>query len=178
MLEPTVDSIILKPGSCNCNDTCSTVSLPHAPFRKGQGLQAYLTSDTIIKLEYTDAVRSAGFVDALFLCFIIGHGILGLLEVTVTQAELRNKIFRVLGGQASYRDRAGFVSKARYYIAKAIASFSFLLAIAAAIISPAVFISSVVINEINVWSYPVSEKEDAVGQVSYPIQFSKDLTNS
>lgn len=31
-----------------------------------------------------------------------------------------------------------------------------------------VFIGSVIINEVNVWGYPVSEQFDAVGQVRYP----------
>ena len=99
---------------------------------------------------------------------MIGHGVLGLLEIHFTQAGLRNKVFLLLAGRIPYYGRVGFASKARYYIAKATASLSFMLAIIAAIVAPAVFISSVIINEINVWGYPVSERFDAVGQASYP----------
>ncbi|KAL8829958.1 MAG: hypothetical protein Q9191_001713 [Dirinaria sp. TL-2023a] len=144
-----------------CNDTCGAVSVPHTPFRKGQALQAYLISDSTIKLTSTDSVYQASIIDAVFLCFIIGHGILGLLEVEITQAELRNKTFLLLSGPGSYRTRIGFVSRTRYYIAKSIGSFLFMLAIAVAIISPAVFISSAIINEIIVWGYPISEAPDA-----------------
>ena len=152
--------------SCGCNDTCGAVSLSQAPFRTGQNLQAYLVSNTTIKLTQSEAIFWFNIVDALLLIFIFGHGILGLLEVKFTQAELRNKVFLVIGGKSSYSDRAGFASKARYYIAKAIASLFFIFAIAVAIVSPAVFTFSVVINEIKVWGYPVSERSDNVGQWS------------
>jgi len=152
--------------SCNCNDTCGAVSLSQAPFRTGQNLQIYLVLDTTIKLTLSDAVLWIHFVDAFLFIFIFGHGILGLLEIKFTQAELRNKVFLIFGGKSSYSDRAGFVSEARYYIAKAIATLSFIFAIAVAIMTPAVFTISVIINEINVWGYPVSERSDAVGQWS------------
>ncbi|KAI4152438.1 MAG: hypothetical protein L6R39_001814 [Caloplaca ligustica] len=135
--------------------------------KRNQGLQAYLISERTLKLTASNAVYWANIVNAVFLCFIIGHGILGLLQIRFTQTELRNKLFAKLGGSVAYNERAGMASKARYYIAKTVASSSYILAWAAAIICPAVFISSVVINEINVWGYPVSEKSDAVGQASY-----------
>lgn len=152
--------------TCNCNDSCGAVSLSQAPFRTGQNLQPYLVSNTIIKLTDSDPVLWFDIIDAMLLIFIFGHGILSLLEVKFTQAKLRNKVFLIIGGKTSYSDRAGFASKARYYIAKATASLFFIFAIAVAIVSPAVFIVSVVINEIKVWGYPVSERFDAVGQWS------------
>lgn len=151
---------------CNCNDSCGAVSLSEAPFRTGQNLQVYLISDMTIRLTFSNTVFWVGVVDTLLLGFIFGHGILSLLEVKFTQAELRNKVFLIFGGKLSYSDRAGFASKARYYIGKAIASTFFIFPIAVAMITPAVFTVSVIINEINVWGYPVSERPDAVGQWS------------
>ena len=160
--------LVLKPSRCNCNDTCGAVSLPHAPFRKGQGLQAYLISDRTITLTSKDSVNWAYLVNVAFLCFIILHGIFGLLEANFTQAELRNRMFLLLGGKIPYSDRGGLPSKARYYLAKFIALCFFIGAIAVAIIGPAVFISSVIINEIITWDYPVAEEPDAIGQARYP----------
>lgn len=151
---------------CNCNDSCGAVSLSQAPFRTGQSLQPYLISDMTIKLVLSKTVFWVGIVDALLLGFIFGHGILALLEVKLTQAELRNKVFLIIGGRSSFSHRPNFASKARYYIAKAVASTFFLIAIAVAIITPVVFTVSIIINEINVWGYPVSERPDAVGQWS------------
>lgn len=107
-------------------------------------------------------------VNVCFLCFIVVHGILSLVEANFTQAELRNKIFLLLAGNKPYVERASKSSKTRYYMAKSIALSFFIGAIVAAIICPAVYVSSVIINEIITWGYPVSEQPDAIGQVSNP----------
>jgi len=151
---------------CNCNDTCGAVSLPNPPFRHGQNLQAFLLSDRTQNLLQKDAVRWVSIVNTCFLCFIVVHGILGLLEINMTQAELRNKIFLLLADKKPYSERATIGSKTRYYIAKSIALSFFIGAIVAAILCPAVYISSVIINEILTWGYPVTEQGDAIGQAS------------
>lgn len=73
---------------CNCTDTCGAVSLPSAPFRHGQNLQAYLISDRTVELLSTNGLYWANIIDAIFLCFILGHGILGFLEVQFTQVSI------------------------------------------------------------------------------------------
>ncbi|KAL8627431.1 hypothetical protein Q9189_006869 [Teloschistes chrysophthalmus] len=60
-----------------------------------------------------------------------------------------------------------YQNRTRYFLAKAIACIWYIAAWAAAVVCPAVFISSVIIDEIYVWGYPVSEKYDAVGQASH-----------
>ena len=105
-------------------------------------------------------------LNLVVLCFITIHGLCSLPEISLTQAALRNKVFLRLGGNRSYDRRKSLVSKARYYLGKMIALCFFLCAVVVAIASPLVFISSVIVNEINTWGYPMSEQPDAVGQVS------------
>ncbi len=157
---------LLRSCRCNCNDTCGAVSLPDAPFRHGQNLQAYVLSDRTQGLLDKNAVSRLFAINTCFLCFIVVHGILGLLEVDFTQAELRNKMFLLLAGNKSYSERASIGSKTRYHIAKSISLSFFVGAIVAAIICPAVYVSSVIINEINTWAFPVAERPDAIGQAS------------
>lgn len=86
-------------------------------------------------------------------------------------------MFLILCGRVACHDRDGMASRTRYFIAKAIACLWYITAWVVAIISPMVFISSVIINEINVWGYPVSEKYDAVGQVSLVPLMCRNGTN-
>lgn len=158
--------LTLKLCRCNCNDTCGAVSLPHAPFRKGQNLQLLLFADKEIKLGDTESWYRAYVTNSFLLCFVICHGILGLWEVNYTQAELRNKIFVFLADTSAYRDRTTLSSKVRYHLARTIALCFFLGAIVGAIISPALFVSTVIVTEIGTWGFPVAERNDAVGQVN------------
>lgn len=105
-------------------------------------------------------------LNIVVLCFITIHGMCSLPEISLTQAALRNKIFLRLGGKSSYDRRKSLVSKTRFYFGKLIALCFFLCAVVVAIVSPFVFISSVIVNEIDTWGYPISESPDAVGQVS------------
>ena len=142
------------------------MSLPHAPFRKGQNLQAYLVSDRISNLEFNGTMIRISALNTVVLCFITVHGILSLRDISFTQAALRNSIFLRLGGRSSYDRRRSLLSKARFYFGKLIALCFFLCAVAVAIVSPLAFVSSVILNEIDTWSFPISEQNDAVGQVS------------
>ena len=153
---------------CNCNDTCGAVSLPLTPFRKGQNLQAFLVSDRVHSLGSQRIMGGLYGINSMFLCFITIQGIFGLLEIKFTQAQFRNKILILLGGESSYGGRRGLFSKVRFHTAKLIALSFFICAVIAAIVSPAVFTSSVIVNEIMTWEYPVSEDYDAVGQVICP----------
>ena len=129
-------------------------------------MQALIISDRVDSLRWNHITIALSALTALFLCIITVHGIIGLLEIRFTQAQIRNKIFLLLGGKSPYHSRRGFGPKARYYFAKVIALYPFLSAVMVAIVSPAIFVSSVIVNEIITWDYLISERTDAVGQVS------------
>lgn len=149
---------------CQCNDTCGAVVPNGFPFRHGQSLQAVLTSDRSNNLGEKSAVYYAFYVNAIFLLFILSHGILGLIEASWSQKHIRDTIFRRLSGTTRRSVRRSLASKMRHYIGKYTAGFFFVSAIVVTILCPPVFISSVIINEIETWNLPVAEHFDAVGQ--------------
>lgn len=149
---------------CNCNNTCGVVAPPYAPFRRGQSLQALLFKESSLELAIKKPVDSLQQVNAFCLALILSHGILGLLETNYTQRGLRNRAFLLLTGKASNSNRLIFFL--RYYFAKIFAFSLYASSVVVAIISPAAFVSSVIINEILTLPYPVGEEMDAIGQVS------------
>ena len=140
---------------CQCNDTCGAVSPNGFPYRHGQSLQAVLTSDRSANLDERSSVIYAFYVNAIILLFILGHGILGLIEASWSQQHVRDTIFRRLSGTTRRSLRRSLVSKFRHYLGKYIAGFFFVSAIVVTILCPPVFISSVIINEIVTWNWPV-----------------------
>lgn len=140
---------------------------PHTPLRNNQGASALLISNTIDDLTGSQLVDNLYMVNSMFLIWIIAQGILGLIENAWDQKKVRNWVFRTFAGTTPKKQRTTFRSRLRYYFWKTVAGYYFIVAIAVAFICPFVFVSSVIINEIITWSYPVSESEDAVGQVSY-----------
>ena len=168
---------------CNCNDTCGAVVPNGFPYRNGQSLQAVLTSDRSIQLREKSSVYYAFIVNVVFLLFILSHGILGLIEASWSQQHIRDTIFRKLGGTTRRSLRRSLASKLRHYMGKYTAGFFFVSAIVITILCPPIFISSVIINEIVTWNWPVAyvspdpkpqvssltftsrEHYDAVGQV-------------
>ena len=141
-------------------------NIPHTPLRHNQGASALLVSNTIDVLTSSNLFNWIFLVNSLFLIWIIAQGVLALIENQWDQVKVRNWAFRKLAGTTRKEQRATFGSKVRYYVGKAIAGFYFLAALAVAFICPFVFVSSIITNELNTWSYPVGEEEDAVGQVS------------
>ena len=137
-------------------------------MRHNQGVSALLISNAVGELIYSNLVYRLYKANSLFLIWIIAQGILGIIENPWTQVRVRNRTFRIFAGIIPLEQRATFGSRLRYYFGRAISGFSFVAAIACAFVCPFVFVSSVIINEFNTWSYPVSESEDAVGQVSSP----------
>lgn len=140
--------------------------LPHTPLRHNQGASALLISGTIAVLTSSPLVGRLYLVNSMFLLWIIAQGILGLIENQWTQTKVRNWAFVTFAGTTPKKRRTTFGSRLRYYFGKTVAGYYFLCAVAVAIICPFVFVSSVIINEFITWSWPVSEYEDAVGQVS------------
>ena len=141
---------------CQCNDTCGAVAPNGFPFRSGQSLQAVLTSDRSNNLDEKSSVYYAFIVNAIFLLFILSHGILGLIEASWSQQHIRDTIFRRLSGTTRRSLRRSLASKARHYIGKYTAGFFFVSAIVVTVLCPPVFISSVIINEIVTWNWPVA----------------------
>ena len=148
-------------------------------MRHNQGVSALLISDTVGELVDSSLVYRLYKANSLFLIWIIAQGILGIIENKSTQPEVRNWTFRTFAGTTPLWKRAAFGSKLRYYFVKTIAGVYFVATIACAFVCPFIFVSSVIVNEFNTWSYPVSESEDAVGQVSSPrAEFLLKLTSS
>ena len=141
---------------CQCNDTCGAVVPNGFPFRHGQSLQAVLTSNRSTDLGEKSSVEYAFFVNAIFLLFILCHGILGLIEASWSQQHIRDTIFRRLSGTIRSSLRKSLASKTRYYMGKYTAGFFFVCAIVVTVLCPPVFISSVIINEIVTWNWPVA----------------------
>ena len=138
---------------CQCNDTCGSVVPNGFPYRKGQNLQAVLVSDP---LDENPSVGYAFIVNAIFLLFILSHGILGLIEASWSQQHIRDTIFRRLSGTTRRSLRRTLASKMRHYMGKCVAGFFFASAILVTVLCPPVFISSVIINEIETWDWPVA----------------------
>ena len=141
---------------CQCNDTCGAVVPGGFPFRHGQSLQAVLTSDRSIGLDDNPTLSYAFVVNAIILFIVLAHGILSLIEAWWDQQHIRDTIFRRLGGDTRRSLRRGIVSKARHYVGKYTAAFFFLSAIVVTVVCPPLFISSVIINEIVTWTWPVA----------------------
>ena len=169
---------------CQCKDTCAAVVPSGFPFRHGQSLQAVLTSDQSSTLDEQSSLSYAFVVNAIFLLVVLAHGILSLIEAWWSQQHIRDTIFRRLSGNTRRSSRKDLVSNTRHYVGKYTAAFFFVSAIVVTAICPPLFISSVIINEIVTWSWPVAyvptnlgfhdlsltstfrEQYDAVGQVS------------
>ena len=141
---------------CQCNDTCGTVVPTGFPFRHGQSMQALLVSDSSNNLVDKPSVSYAFIVNALCFLLILVHGILGLIETSWSQHHIRVTIFRWFSGSTRRSLRRTVFSKIRYLVGKLTASFFFISAIVVTIICPPLFISSLIINEIVTWDWPVA----------------------
>lgn len=98
-----------------------------------------------------------------------------MIAIKWGQRETRNWIFRRLGGSTPYYDRLSFLSKTRYYAGKVTAGAFYSFALFVTIISPFLFVLSILINEIVVWAYPVTETYDAIGQVCKKFLVSRSV---
>ena len=156
---------------CLCRSTCGAITPDYAPLRKGSSLQALLLNDGSDKILSKNTFRSLDYVNLVFLVFIIAHGVLGVIEARWTQARVRNSVFRFLNGTTSRKNRRNFFPRRStssilcYHTAKFIAGSFFGNAVLAAIICPPLFVSSLIVNEIAAWDWPVR-----YGQSSKTIQ--------
>lgn len=139
--------------------------MPGVPLRKGSSFQAFLIGDRVLQAKMSKPLRFVAFTNIGFLIFIVGQGILSLFKAQWEQRKVRNWIFRTLTGRNDYSIPSDIKSKLRFFFAKSAAVAFYLTDVFATIVSPVVFISSVITNELSARVYPVSEKSDAVGQV-------------
>ena len=89
-----------------------------------------------------------------------------MIEVKYSQSEIRNLLFRWIAGLTPKSERQNLPSKVRYHVGKWFAASAYMFAILIAAICPAIYISTIIINEFYAWGWPASESWDAVGQVS------------
>ena len=141
---------------CQCSDTCGAVVPPGFPYRHGQSLQALLISDQSNKLDENTSLSYAFVVNVTFLLIVLAHGVLSLIEAWWSQQHIRDTIFRWLSGTTRRSLRKGLISSTRYFMGKFTAAFFFLSAIMVTVLCPPLFISSVIINEIVTWDWPVA----------------------
>ena len=174
---------------CQCMDFCSTFSPSDVPLRKGANLVPWLSRKaserTISNPHFLGVVQFNKFV----LVFVLIQGFLGVLQSQFTQQEVRNLIFRFLylapkdfvvlflqgerkrrwltklklGPAEQDTDKNTIGWRIRLEFARLVAGGSFVLAVIFAVISPAIFVTTAVANELYIGYYPISEQSDAVG---------------
>jgi len=175
--------------NCNCIDFCGLLS-PTAPLRHGANMVAYIgmsVSERVLNKGLNAIEKTYEFVYAIWV-FTLIHGVLTLLSIRSSPIEVRNAIFRTLnadgaamvgfffkgdrrkrmlqrlhikdatttGNDTTYR-------KIRRYFAKLSATTYLAITVLGAIVYPAVFVTTIVLNELVIDGCPVSEYSDAVG---------------
>lgn len=157
---------------CQCFDTCGTASLETAPFRKGTGMQAWLIDDSTQTIMSSSRFAVAVYFVLSALFVSLAQGLLSILAFKSTQKEVRNWVYRKLTssqvrgracGNLEEENTRPPLPKARF-MAKIIAAGLYLMSASIAILSPAAFITSVVVNELYIHQFSTSESEGAVGQ--------------
>lgn len=170
---------------CNCMDFCGTLG-PSAPMRNGANMVAILGKKTFDNIILKNGFQDLFAINFMALSFIVIYGAMGIIISRFSPDEVRNGIFRffnsdlrlwlkvIFEGDREHRalsyfgvqqkdDRRTVWRKVKYIFAKLMATSFSLTVGATVIICPAVFVSSVVANEIVIQSYPVSEHSDAIG---------------
>ncbi|KAE8443917.1 hypothetical protein EG329_001227 [Mollisiaceae sp. DMI_Dod_QoI] len=170
---------------CGCIDFCGTLS-PIAPMRKGANMVPWFDAVRSENIVSRPGFQRIWIVNIVALVFIAIYGVMGLIVSRFNPDEVRNGIFRFFNSdlrlwlkvlfegdrearalnyfKVQEKDTRRTIWKmCKYCFAKLIATLFSLTAGATAIICPAVFVSTVVANEILLQAYPVSEFSDAVG---------------
>lgn len=146
---------------CQCTDFCGILS-PSTPLRSSTNMVAVLGRHFAEK-----GVNKQGFLNLLSanflaLAFIILHGTVGILTCRSSQAGVRNFVFRCLNKGAT-GSRKTFLRKLQTFFAKLVAANFYIFATFGAFLCPIVFVGTIVVNELLVNIFPVSEHSDAVG---------------
>ena len=146
---------------CQCTDFCGLLS-PSAPLRSSTSMVAYLGRKAADKGVDKDAFWSLLKINLFALAFIILHGAVGILTCRSSQAGVRNALFRLLNGRAAGLQKTT-LRKLQTFSAKFVAANFYIFAILGASICPMVFVVTIVVNELLINTFPVSEHSDAVG---------------
>jgi len=174
---------------CQCTDFCSLLS-PAAPLRAGTNMVAYIglsISERVVNNRINAIAKTYDFIFIIWI-FALVQGALSLLSIQSSPIQVRNAIFKIFNA-----DRAAIVGfffrgerrrrilqrshirnattgrnvttfrKMQLYFAKLSATTYLVITVLGAIVYPAVFIVTIVLNELVVDRYPVSEQSDAVG---------------
>jgi hypothetical protein len=172
---------------CQCVDFCGLLS-PSTPMRQNANMVPSLSRSISELANTSQPLRNLYKFNEFVLAVIVVQGILGLIESQFTQAEVRNLVFRVLYAEprdfiillfegerqekmlqklgmqnASTKPMSSLRWKLQFQIARLVAAAFFVLAIFFAVLALAVFVTTVITNEIYLAIYPVSERSDAVG---------------
>jgi len=169
---------------CHCYDFCALLQ-PSAPLRRGAPMVADLTRS--ISLNSTkNGNNMTLFIlwKMLIFCliYIVTQGVISILASQSSQTEVRNHIFRFLIGRDNRRasenqplnqtdDQENTMPRGsssiyrmlRQRFATFVAACFYVGAILGAVFAPFIFLLSVVVNELMLGFYPVSEHSDAVG---------------
>lgn len=159
---------------CQCIDYCGSISTD-IPLRKGQNYQAWLAPDSISEITWDGGFEVGLVVMCIILILALLNGFFSLLESRWTQIEIRNWIYWKLSG--NYLDRFSLrifkrtghkyeqIDQDRHLgLAKGAAAVVYLYTSVMTAICIPFFITTIVVNEINVRRFPVGESSDAVGQ--------------
>ena len=105
-------------------------------------------------------------LNEFFIIFAIVQGILGLIQSRWSQRTVRNYLFSRLAPSSPKTRSSSFRTKAQWTTAKMMAATYYLLSVLMAICCPAFFVSNLVVQEILLFNYPISEPYTSVGQWS------------
>jgi hypothetical protein len=172
---------------CQCVDFCGLLG-PSTPMRQYANMVPSLSRSISELANTSQPLQNLEKFNEFVLAVIVVQGILGLIESQFTQAEVRNLVFRVLYAEprdfiillfegqrqekllkklgmqkASTKPNTSFRWKLQFQIARLVAAAFFVFAIFFAVLALAVFVTTVITNEIYLTMWPVSERSDAVG---------------
>lgn len=169
--------------ACKCVDFCGVIS-PDAPLRSGVTMVPDVGRKISRRATSTDSYARLTLTVMVVWVIAAVQGILHLVLRHWNMLDVRNWIFRVLydprreiivwmfrGSRRRsllrryYSDSSPVARPGRFRVifALGIATLAYFIAIAAALIYPAAFIITIVLNELMVSGFPVSEHSDSVG---------------
>ena len=182
---PSMDLTTYSYNQCQCIDFCGLIG-PSTPLRHGANMVPWL-GRPISEVAYSKPLEGLLKFNEFVLGFIVIQGIFGFIEAQFTQAEVRNLVFRTLyagpkdfililfEGEREERwlkkfgltrepyNKSTFRWEIQFQLGRFVASSFFVFAVIFAVVCPAVFVTSVVAQEVFLTEWPVSEHSDAVG---------------
>ena len=182
---PNMDLTTRSYDQCQCIDFCGLLG-PSTPLRKGANMVPWL-GRPISEVAHSKPLEKLLTFNEFVLCFILIQCVFGFIEAQFTQAEVRNLVFRALyagpkdfimllfegereeqllktfGLTREPYNKSTLRWEIQFQLARFIASSFFVFAVIFAVVCPAVFVTSVVAQEVFLTEWPVSEHSDAVG---------------